>query len=115
MSTSRAPVAASTSSTNVESCTALSSIGASPPNWSNGGPALGSLPYVNANTQYPLFASNGDIVCQLSVMLANKPWTSTTGCGCAGVGRHDQSLAPGGGVPGCNAAASTLALNVYGT
>src|SRR4051812_25712896 len=48
-------------------------------------------------------------------MLANSPWTSTTGRGCAALGRHDQSFAPGGGVPGCSAAATTLAENRYGT
>ena len=70
---------------------------------------------MSAKTQYPWLASNGDIVCQLSVMLANSPWTSTTGRGCAALGRHDQLFAPGGGVPGCSAAAATLAENRYGT
>src|SRR5690348_3448920 len=48
-------------------------------------------------------------------MFANRPWTSTTGRGCAALGRQAQSFAPGGGVPGCNAAARTLAENRYGT
>ena len=35
-----------------------------------------------------MFASSGDIVCQLSVLLAKRPWTNTTGRGCAALGRH---------------------------
>src|ERR1700756_172028 len=33
---------------------------------------------------------------QFSLMSAPRPWTSTTGRGCAAVGWQDQSLAPGG-------------------
>src|SRR5258706_16330485 len=109
MSALCAPVLVSTRFTNAESWIALCSIRARPPNPLSGAGAVGSLPYVKANTQYPLFASSGDIVCQLSVMLANSPCTSTTGRGCAALGWHDQLLEPGGAVPGWSAAAMTLA------
>src|SRR3954463_7867503 len=55
------------------------------------------------------------MVCQLSVMFASSPCTSTTGRGWAALGAQVQSFEPGGGVPGCSAAASTFAENVYGT
>jgi hypothetical protein len=33
-------------------------------------------------------------------MFSTVPWTRTTGFGCSTLGRHDQSLAPAGGVSG---------------
>ena len=55
------------------------------------------------------------MVCQLSVSLANRPCTSTTGSGWVTEGLQDQSLAPGGGVSGPAGAARMLARKVYGT
>jgi hypothetical protein len=40
----------------------------------------------------------GETIDQLSVAPSNVPWTSTTGAGCAALGRHVKSLAPGGDV-----------------
>ena len=67
---------------------------------------------MNANTQYPLSASSGDMVCQLSVMFASRPCTSTTGCGWACVGLHDQLFEPGGAVPGWVASATMFAAKL---
>ena len=102
MSTLRAPVAASTRSTNAESCAALCSIGVSPPNSvarqrRRRGLAVGqredAVAVVREQRRHrlPVVGHVGEQPVDEHDRVA----------GCAALGRHDQSFAPGGGVPGC--------------
>jgi len=95
MSTVVAPVAESTRSTKSPSSPAEATMSRVPPIW----PAI-RPPKLRAKTQYPSFLSSGERAFQLTAMFANVPCTSTTGRGCAGPGRQDQSLAAGGEPPG---------------
>src|SRR4051794_15685690 len=90
MSACDAPVAARTPSTNVDSCAAESATGAMARRIG----MYGMAPYVRAKTQYPWSTRSGASVTQLTVPLANVPWTRMTGRGCAALGRQDQSFAP---------------------